>query len=522
MKNKFLLLIVFALLFAISCSLDYDPVSAYSDVTEGIPGDTVIPIFVDKAAVLSYRNSNNFLRQFRNDQEHWYLDILLLNETHADNAYAGTYGNETTPFANNSIEGSNINLNRDWTGHMSNIASFNRMIWGVDGVTDLTDAEKKQFKAEGKILRAMVYFDMARIWGRVPLILTVAADITSENIEEIYPVWFPPQSDEIEVYKQIEKDLLEGLADALEESPVNRNKAEYVSIPSKNVARALLAKLYAEKPLRDYDKVIQYANELATAGFKLVDDLSDLWDVILTNPNEPVSNENRSISAKDRYTIESIYEAAYFAGATSWVSYMFGRRLDNWNNNFTWAKWITPSRDIVSEFISEGEGVDKRYEQAIVWRASGGWTNHYPSDNYAFMFKCRSAHSSIIKIRYSDILLLKAEALIGKGDFNGAAAIINQTRNRAGLGNLPASATSSRDAILNAYLKERRLELAFEGERWFDLVRLDKVEEVMNSAKQRDPDRMDLVYPFEPDSYKLPIPANIMDQNPNLTQNPGY
>jgi hypothetical protein len=48
------------------------------------------------------------------------------------------------------------------------------------------------------------------------------------------------------------------------------------------------------------------------------------------------------------------------------------------------------------------------------------------------------------------------------------------------------------------------------------------VEEVMNTAKQRDPDRLDLIYPFEQYSYILPIPANIMDENPNLIQNPGY
>jgi len=59
---------------------------------------------------------------------------------------------------------------------------------------------------------------------------------------------------------------------------------------------------------------------------------------------------------------------------------------------------------------------------------------------------------------------------------NGAAQIINQTRRRAGLHDLPASAKTSKESITNAYLKERRLELAFEGQRWFDLVRLDKVE----------------------------------------------
>jgi hypothetical protein len=126
----------------------------------------------------------------------------------------------------------------------------------------------------------------------------------------------------------------------------------------------------------------------------------------------------------------------------------------------------------------------------------------------------------VIKFRYADVLLLKAEALIMTGDLNGAAAIINQTRNRAGLGNLPSSATSGKDALLNAYLKERRLELALEGQRWFDLVRLDKVEEVLNQLK--DEGRPPLVYQYDGNSYRLPIPQAVMDQNPNLIQNPGY
>jgi len=147
---------------------------------------------------------------------------------------------------------------------------------------------------------------------------------------------------------------------------------------------------------------------------------------------------------------------------------------------------------------------------------------YYPANNYAFMYKCRSAYNSIIKLRYSDILLLKAEALIGKNDYSGAAAIINQTRNRAGLSNLPSSASAGKEQITQAYLKERRLELAFEGQRWFDLVRLDKVEEVMNAVYDKDEGRPAQVYPFTSLSYILPIPQDIIDQNPNLVQNPGY
>ena len=147
--------------------------------------------FKDKAAVTSHRQT--LLELFKNGQEHWYLDMLLLAESHADNAYAGSPNSETTPFEVNSIEGSNTNMRRDWNGHMGNIAQANKMIVFVDSVSDptLTEAERRQFKAEAKILRAMIYFDMVRIWGNVPLVTSVAGDITSETVEEVYPAYFP-------------------------------------------------------------------------------------------------------------------------------------------------------------------------------------------------------------------------------------------------------------------------------------------------------------------------------------------
>ena len=75
---------------------------------------------------------------------------------------------------------------------------------------------------------------------------------------------------------------------------------------------------------------------------------------------------------------------------------------------------------------------------------------------------------------------------------------------------------------MEAYLKERRLELAFEGQRWFDLVRLDKVESVMNAVYAKDSGRKPQAYPFTKNSYRLPVPQPKIDQNPNLVQNPGY
>lgn len=512
MRIIYLLSIIITVFFA-SCSLNYEPIDTYSDITEGVSKDSTQAAFKDKAAVVSHRQT--LLNLYKNGQEHWFLDLLLLAESHSDNAYAGAPNAETTPFEVNSIEGSNTNLKRDWNKYMGDVALANKMINNVDKVTDatLTQAEKNQFKAEAKILRGMIYFDMVRIWGNVPLVTQEAGDISSETIKDVYPAYFPPQTDALTIYQQIEEDLLEGLQNAPNND--NQDKTQF----SKSVARALLAKVYAEKPLRDYGKVIQYADELEKDGFGLIEKYSDLFDVLLTEPNLPPSQTNKAIDAKARNTKETILEAQFFTGNANWVTWMFGRPLDDWTFYFTWLKWITPSRDLIRAFNSEVG--DKRYEQTVVFYECD-WNVYYPANNYPFMYKCRSKYNSILKLRYADILLLKAEALIDKGDYQGAASIINKTRNRAGLGNLPASAASSKESILKAYMKEHRLELAMEGQRWFDLVRLDKVEEVMNAVYAKDEGRPAQVYPFTSLSYILPIPQDVIDQNPNLVQNPGY
>ena len=96
-----------------------------------------------------------------------------------------------------------------WDKEKENAAGMYAMEKTIDLVTDnsLTTAERAQYKAEAKIFRAMVMFDMVRLWGDFPVITTVAYDITSENIDEVYPQYFPKQNTELEAYQQIEKDL---------------------------------------------------------------------------------------------------------------------------------------------------------------------------------------------------------------------------------------------------------------------------------------------------------------------------
>ena len=149
------------------------------------------------------------------------------------------------------------------------------------------------------------------------------------------------------------------------------------------------------------------------------------------------------------------------------------------------------------------------------------WSIHYPSNHYPFMYKMRSNLNSIIKIRLADILLLEAEAYVDLEQLGEAKKLVDQVRSRAKLNNLPASVASSKEEMKNVVLKERRLELAFEGHRWFDLVRTDEAIPVMNTLNQRDEGRIQML-PLTEETILLPIPQEAIDKNPSLTQNKGY
>uniref|UniRef100_UPI004038ECCF RagB/SusD family nutrient uptake outer membrane protein n=1 Tax=Phocaeicola coprocola TaxID=310298 RepID=UPI004038ECCF len=503
--NKYILgsLLFGAMTGVTSCNLDYNPVDTYSDITEGVQTNTGEKLeFQTKADVESALTA--IYELMKNRMEHWYLDLLLIGDSHSDNAYGGTTDSQAMPFENNSIEGSSPILERDWNRYLEDVAQANRIICNIDKVPDdtFTETQRKTITAQAKIFRALIWFDMVRLWGNIPLITSIAPDITAENIDDIYDQYFPAQADAATVYKQIETDLIEALQYAPDNDPTDKTKF------SKSVAKAMLAKIYAEKPLRDYSQVIKYCDLLEQDGFDLVEDFSDLWTL-----------NDSGTDLKIRNTKESILEANFPSTGGNWCAWMFGRDLLNYDYSFTWAKWVTPSRDLINLFNREND--TKRLNESVVYYECD-WSIYYPSNHYAFMYKCRAGVSSIIKLRYADLLLLKAEAYLWGAEQNlsGAADIIDKIRQRAGLQVLSSSVRNNESALKTAYLNERRMELAFEGQRWFDLCRLDKVEEVMNNLQ--DEGRNSRVNPFTANSYLLAIPQTALDQNEKLKQNPGY
>ena len=506
MKLKYIKLAVtctFAGLFT-ACTLDYDPISTPTELTQGSQTDTTTAVLKDHAAAVSQRTVLYELLKSR--QEHWYLDLLLEADAHSDNAYAGTTGAEVLPFENNSVDASSTVLSRDWDRYLDDIAQANVLINGLNPLLSkglVTQAEYNQWTAEGKIFRAMVMFEMARIWGSFPVITSVAKTITAANIKEVYPTYYPPKSTSKECYTQIITDLTDALSYAPDISSTDK------TLLSKTVAQSMLAKVYAEKTVQDYSKVIQYAEKVrATPGLQLESDYSNLFGYDATAKD-----------CKKRNTTESILEIQYTTGNANWATWMFGRQLDNYDYYFTWAKWITPSRDLIKAFDQAGDTLRKN--QSIVYYKCT-WSNYYPADAYPFMYKLRSGLNSIIKLRLADIILLEAEAYVYQGQLSQAASLVNQIRERAKLPDLASDVASSKSSMVDAVLNERRLELAFEGQRWFDLCRNGKVESVMNAVYSKDSGRLTQKKTFDTNSYLMPIPQTALDENSNLQQNPGY
>ena len=487
-----------------ACSLDTQPISSPSELTEGRQTDTATAVLKDRDAAVSQRTA--LYQLFKNRQEHMHLDYVLLGETHADNAYAGTTGQETIPLETNALDATTGTLARDWSRYLEDIAKANVLINGVEQLKErglVGDADYRRWRAEGQIFRALMMFRMVRMWGSLPIITQVAKTITSENIKDVYPTYFPPRSTTEQCYRQIIGDLEYAEQNAPDISATDR------TVMSKTVAQALLCKVYAEKAVQDYDKVIVYARKVrGTAGVALEPDFKTLWGW----------DDARKDCLK-RNTTEGLLEVQWLPGGGNWESWMYGRSLEDYDNAFTWAKWVTPSRDLIKAYTDEGDIT--RLEETVVYY-SCGWSNYYPASHYAFMYKLRSGYNNEYVVRLADIILLEAEAYAAKGDTQNSAKLVNMIRRRAKLADLTADKTASKDRMLEAVLHERRLELAMEGERWYDLCRYGKVEEVINSLAGRDAGRLPLVRQFDKNLYLMPIPQSALDENQNLQQNLGY
>lgn len=423
--------------------------------------------------------------------EYYQLDYFVNGDAQSDDAYAGGDNPANFQIDDYNIDATNSNVSRDWRYLYSTIGKTNTIINNLDGtIPGLTEERKKQIIGEASFIRAFMYFQAVQLWGDVPLQLTEVKSISAAELDKIYSIIFPARSTQEEVYTQIIKDFETALAN------VNVT-AIHKGIATKGAVNAMLAKVYATRPNKDWNKVLSYCNDVIAGGYTLLPNYDDLWNN---------SAEN---------TAESIFEINYNGGASdgNWGVKIF-RGLD-------WKKFNLPSNDLAKAFDAEGDLVRKNASITFL-DVSGKWSDaHWPQTKYPFINKYRKfdegSNQNYIFIRLADILLLKAEALNENGDMQGALQLVNQIRKRAKLADATAAGKEEMKAVI---AKERRLELAFEGHRWYDLKRTGKAIEVMNNAV--GPTGEKLGYNLTNDRLLWPIPQSELDKNTKLSQNPGY
>ena len=502
MKKIYTILALASLIVLSSCELNLYPETGYSEGN----------VKVDEEAGESQYSTREDMKGLRaamysswtkDIQENGYLDWRVYAECRADNAYGGNPGTgELMAIEANKQDGENKNVVRDWDWYQGQVSNCNNIICNIDRIKEadptMTDKEYREWKSEAYCWRAWNLFQMSYIWGDIPLVNTIPPAITAENIEEVYDEYFPGRTPIADIYAQIISELEYACENAPDTDPANKH------LFTKAFAHGMLARIYAEATARDWSKVAQHCAAVEGMGYKLVDDYAQMW----------AYDEADAV----RNTSESIFEITWSKSNGNWVWMMFHRNAYNPDDSYSWIKWITPSRDLIAAYDAEGDTERKNacivYDEAI-------WSNYYPGDAYAFMHKVPTNASSIILMRLGESYLLHAEALAMTGDLAGATEYVNKVRTRAGIKTI--AVPSSQEAMIDAILKERRLELAFEGFRFFDLLRhgFERTKAIHDAMPQQD-SYWQPRFPLTEETVFMPIPQTALDNNPSLVQNPGY
>lgn len=382
-----------------------------------------------------------------------------------------------------------------WKNAYVLIFRANQVIDNVQNI-EMDETRKKEIILEAKFLRGVAYFTLARNFRQVPLILTSEP----ENL-------FPEKATREELWAQIEMDFGEA-----KELPTSYSP-DMIGHATSWAARAYLGKahLYQEEWQLAVDE-LKYI--IDNGGFSLVSDIYDNWGA---------ENENNS---------ESIFEIQYIYSSVSSQHNQATIHLAPGGVGGYYV--LSPSEWIFEEFQQEKtvDGkLDPRMYATFIWNYDGaeiyqtpfetffaGETDYIAWKKFQLWDKSiseASLHQSEInfrEMRYTNVLLMYAEAQNELGNIAEAKQAVDQIRMRA---NLSAIGDISQEELRDEIIHQRALEFHLEGERWYDIVRWGIGEEVFSSHLER-PD-----YIPEKHDY-FPIPQAELDANPNLTQNTGW
>ncbi len=398
------------------------------------------------------------------------------------------------------IVSTNTFVGNIWSNAYTAIQRSNIIIARIPGI-QMDEALKARYVGEAKFLRALHYLNLVRFFGEVPL---VTNETTSLDGVEV------PRSKLDEVYTQIETDLKDA-ENALPKTYTTANLGR----ATQGAAKALLAKVYLTRAGNSSDSPF-WAQAAAKAKEVIDAGTYDLW-----------VNYADVFDLKNRGGKESIFEILFvtdLAGTNFSTGYApRGAPIvpNNGSGIFRVSKSLFEGysssdkrRDVT--FLTSytnptnNQKVDLSVDNTDPARAVSFWKLADLTSKVG-----GNAGKSFPFLRFSEVLLIYAEALNEAGQANvDAYAALNRVRARAGLDPL---SNLTKSQFKDAVLQERRLELCFEGHRWFDLVRTGRLVDAVKAENSFA--RNASIQPFH---VLFPIPQRELDANTALKQNNGY
>lgn len=402
----------------------------------------------------------------------------------------------------------NGSVNLVWQGYYQGVARSNQALDKLQNA-QFDATTKNALIAEARFLRAYFYFNLVRLYGGVPLIDKVP--LVSEANDDKYQT----RASADDIYKFIVSDLDFAVANLPLKTATDVGRA------NKSTAQALEAKVYLY--LKDYQKAYDLSQAvISTGGYSLVKDYSLIWR------QKAINGDGGDNNSESIFEIQAGINKACSAGINLYTVSQGPRA----GGKYGWADlgfgFNTPSTSLLNEYetgdvrragtvitilphgtvLFDGFRIPSRDSVQGSFYSYKAYHSRTAEDNCGGSTDRLPKHVRVL--RYADILLINAEAAVQIGKTGDAQTDLNLVRTRAGLG----TATPTLENIWH----ERRMELAEEHDRFFDIVRQDAVK----------PGRAAAAFAAHGKTWKstaalFPIPQAQIDLSKGrLKQNPGY
>lgn len=480
-------------------------IAACSDFLDKVPyEDPSAEVLTDEASAIALVNGayQPLQRPKLYNMRMWTLDIIAGNSEVG--AGGGTDGIETVTLANFVPTADNAAALDIWRGPNPGILYCNTVLENVPEM-DIDESLKNRSIGEAKFLRAHYYFILVQLFGDVPM--TISTPKPGDDL-------LPERADKMTIYNEV---IIPDLKDAIELLPTREEySGSDIGRASKGAAAGMLAKVYLT--LGMYEESLQMSEQVESLGYTLNPDYSDSFGGEERNKN----------------TAESLFEVQYYGltkadfwsdeNQANWLSSYMGPRNSGWVGGAY--GWNQPTQ----EFVDQYEEGDLRKDKTILYEGGPNFDGKsYKASMSNTGYNVRkflvplsispdynTNSASVIVLRFADVLLMKAEALNELGRTKDAEEPLYQVRSRAGLTDRSDVENLSDEQMREKIRQERRVELAFEGHRWFDIIRWDGGQyalDFLHSIGKINAAQKHLLFP---------IPQKERDANPNLTQNQGY